>query len=278
MKAKIITPSWLMKNRKEFLSGLKNLEKLGIEPVNPLFPKTIPSPQKKATELHKAFLDKNIELVIAQRGGYSSIKTLPFIDYSLIKKHPKLLAGFSDMSALLNTVFELSGIVTLHSPMVMNLSNPTPFTVRSFKNALAGFPEKDLFKGAPVEVYKKGTARGTLKGGNLVTLTSMIGTKWETKTDNSIIFLEDVDEKIHEIDRYLTMWLLNGKFRGVKGLILGDFRGAKNMDVFRVLESQMKINFPVVHCPYIGHVKNKITLPVGARVELDTFKRTLKIL
>jgi muramoyltetrapeptide carboxypeptidase len=92
------------------------------------------------------------------------------------------------------------------------------------------------------------------------------------------LFLEDVDEKLYEVDRNLTQWILAGKMQKVKGLILGDFRGIKDRDVYKILSSQMKIDFPLVHCSYIGHVKNKITLPVGARVELDTVKKRLTLL
>jgi len=97
------------------------------------------------------------------------------------------------------------------------------------------------------------------------------------ETDNAIIFLEDVDEKLHQVDRYLTQWILAGKFKGVKGLILGDFRGIKSRQVYDVLASQMELNFPVVHCPYVGHVTDKITMPIGAQVELNTGKKELLI-
>lgn len=273
----IVTPSWLMTNRKEFARGVRQIEKLGFNVLNGKFPATLPSAAGKAAELHKAYLNGKVDVVLAQRGGYSSMQALPFVDFNLIKKHPKLLAGFSDLSTLLNSVYERTGIRTLHAPMVINLTDPTSFTVRSFMNALNGFPDKELFRGAPVKVYRPGRAAGTLKGGNLVTLSALFGTEWEIKTDNSIIFLEDVDEKPHEVDRYLTQWVLAGKFKKVKALILGDFRGVNNAAAWKVISGQMKVAFPVVHCPYIGHVKNKITLPVGERVELDTGKKTLVI-
>jgi len=130
----------------------------------------------------------------------------------------------------------------------------------------------------PVKVHRSGIARGRLKGGNLITLTALIGTEWEMETDGTILFLEDVDEKLYEVDRYLTQWILAGKLRKLKGLILGDFRGIKDRDIYNILSSQMKIDFPLVNCPYIGHVKNKITLPVGARVELNTMKKALTFL
>jgi muramoyltetrapeptide carboxypeptidase len=120
-------------------------------------------------------------------------------------------------------------------------------------------------------------ARGTLKGGNLITLTALMGTAWEITTEGSILFLEDVNEKLYEVDRNLTHWILAGKLSKVKGLILGNFKGLRSRDVYQILKDQMKIDFPLVHCPYIGHGKHKITLPVGAKVELNTPKKSLTI-
>ena len=126
-------------------------------------------------------------------------------------------------------------------------------------------------------MYRHGNARGVLKGGNLATLTALIGTDWDIDTVGSVLFLEDVGEKLYRVDRYLTQWILAGKFRRIKGLILGDFHGLKNKEVYRILSTQMKIDFPVVHSPYIGHGKNKMTLPVGAAVELNTSRKTLEL-
>lgn len=273
----IVTPSYLIKKKTDFTAGIKQLSRLGFNVLNPQFPQQLPSPQQKAEQLHAAFADPGVDLLLALRGGYSAMKSLPFIDFDLIGQHPKLLAGFSDLSALLNPIFERTGLVTLHAPMVINLGTPTPFTLKSLQNALGGYAEKNLFKGAPVRVYHPGSAAGTLKGGNLITLTALIDTPWEIDTAGSILFLEDVDEKLHQVDRYLTQWILAGKFRGLKGLILGDFRGIQSRKVYDILASQMRLDFPVVHCPYVGHVANKITLPIGAEVELDTATKRLLI-
>lgn len=273
----IITPSYLMKKKRDHAQGARTLSQLGLTVLNPEFPTTLPSPEEKAEQIHRAFSDPDIDLILAQRGGYSAMKSLPFIDFGLIRSHPKAIAGFSDLCALLNPIYERTGLVTLHAPMVINLDKPSAFTVKSFLNALSGFPEKDLFKGVPVTVYHPGAAAGVLKGGNLITITALIDTDWEIDTTGAILFLEDVDEKLHEVDRSLTQWILAGKFRGVQGLILGDFRGIRSRRVFEVLTSQMEVGFPVVHTPYVGHVRNKITLPIGAQVELSTESRQLLI-
>ena len=273
----IVTPSYLIKKKTDFTAGIKQLSRLGFNVLNPQFPQQLPSPQQKAEQIHQAFADPAVDLLLALRGGYSAMKSLPFLDFDLIRKHPKLLAGFSDLSALLNPIFERTGLVTLHAPMVINLGTPTPFTLKSLLNAVGGFAEKNLFKGAPLKVYRPGSAAGTLKGGNLITLTALIDTPWEIDTAGSILFLEDVDEKLHQVDRYLTQWILAGKLQGIRGLILGDFRGIQSRKVYDILASQMRLDFPVVHCPYIGHVANKITLPIGAEVELDTAAKRLTI-
>lgn len=273
----IITPSYLIKKKRDFTGGITQLSKLGFKVINPEFPRVLPSPREKANQIHRAYADPGTDMIMAQRGGYSAMKSLPFIDFELIKKHPKIIAGFSDLSALLNPICERTGVATLHAPMVINLGTPTAFTLDSFMNAIKGYPEKNLFKGVPVKVYNSGIATGILKGGNLITMTALIDTDWDIETDNSILFLEDVDEKLHQVDRYLTQWILAGKFKGVKAVILGDFRGIKSKQVYDILASQMELNLPIVHCPYVGHVTNKITMPIGAEVELNTHKKQLVI-
>jgi muramoyltetrapeptide carboxypeptidase len=266
-----------MMKKKEFLAGVKKLEQMGFKVLNPQVPTRLPSISRKVRQLHNAFLNPRADIILAQRGGYSSMKLLPHLDFRLIKENPKIFAGFSDLTTLLNAIYERTGLITLHAPMVINFSNPPLLTVKSFLNALNDFPEKNLFAGAPVQVLKPGTARGILKGGNLKTLTALIGTDWEIAADGVILFLEDVDEKEHEVDRSLTQWILAGKLKRLKGLILGDFQGLRNKDIYVILKEQMEISFPVVSCPYIGHRKNKLTLPVGAGVELDTFKKSLTL-
>ena len=273
----IVTPSYLIKKKRDFTGGINQLTTLGFNVINPEFPRGLPSPREKAKQIHAAFEDPEVDMIMALRGGYSVMKSLPFIDFELIQKHPKIIAGFSDLSALLNPIFERTGLVTLHAPMVINLDTPTAFTLKSLMNAVKGYPEKNLFKGARCKVYNPGSATGILKGGNLITLTALIDTDWEIDTAGSILFLEDVDEKLHEVDRFLTQWALAGKFKGIKALILGDFRGISSRKVYDILASQMALDFPVVHCPYIGHVDNKITLPIGAEVELNTDRKQLVI-
>ena len=223
-----IIPSSLTKKRRDFTEGIKNLEKLGFKVLNKRLMTKLPSTRWKASQIHDAFLNKKADILLAHRGGYGSMKILPKLDFKLIRNNPKILAGFSDLSALLNVISERTGLTTLHSPMVINFSPPSRFAIRSFLNAVNGFPNRNLFEGAPVKVYRSGKSRGILKGGNLITLTALLGTEWEVNMDGAILFLEEVNEKLYEVDRYLTQWILAGKLQKVKGLILGNFRGIKN--------------------------------------------------
>ncbi len=274
----IITPSWLIKKETEFRAGIKTLESLGFKVLNKRYLTKIPSLKQKTKQTHAAVKNREAEIILAQRGGYGCMKLLPYLNYAFLKKNPKIFAGFSDLSALLNVIYERTGLITWHSPMIINFSSASPFTIQSFLNACQGFPQNNLFNGAPLRVYHAGINRGVLKGGNLITLSALLGTPWEIETAGAILFLEEVDQKLYEVDRALSQWILAGKFAKVQGVILGNFRRLKIQDIYNILQKQIKINFPLVHCPYIGHGANKITLPIGAKVELNTFTKSLKIL
>jgi len=109
-----ITPSWLIKRKKEFAAGVKNLEKLGFMVINKRPVTHLPSTRRKVAQIHAAFLNKKVKIILAQRGGYSCMKLLPHLDFNLIRNNPKILAGFSDLSALLNVIYERTGLITLH--------------------------------------------------------------------------------------------------------------------------------------------------------------------
>ena len=123
-----ITPSWLIAKKKDFVDGVRHLEKLGFEVMNQRARTRKPTTRQKVEEVHRAFLNKKVELVLAQRGGYSCMKLLPHLNFKLIRRNPKIFAGFSDLSAMLNAIYERTGWITLHSPMVINFSEPSGFT------------------------------------------------------------------------------------------------------------------------------------------------------
>lgn len=158
--------------------------------------------------------------------------------------------------------------------MLINFSRQSKFVMKSFLNAVNGF-KKNIFFNARVHVIESGTSTGVLKGGNLISLTSLIGTKWEIDTAGAILFFEDVSEKLHAIERCFIQWYIAGKLKKIKGLILGSF-GFPVSEVYKRIKNYVE-NVPVVYVPSIGHVSNMITLPVGAFVKLESSKKTLHI-
>ncbi|MEN3013348.1 MAG: LD-carboxypeptidase [Endomicrobiia bacterium] len=277
MKIFVITPAWRTEKKKLLYKGINTLKKLGFEIINEnsfFSPLTL---KQKVNQLHQAFLNKKANIILAQRGGYGCLKLLPHIDFNIIKKNPKIFAGFSDLSVLLNVIYEKTKITTLHSPMVINFSNLTEFTKNSFINAINHFPNKNLFSSTRIKVYNHGITEGFLKGGNLITVVSLIGTPWEITFKNSILFLEEVDEPLYKVDRAITQLILTRKLNDIKGLILGNFRGLNVEDVYKIITTQIKPKYPVVFCNNIGHTDDKLTLPIGAKVELNTYKKSLVI-
>src|SRR4030067_2917310 len=105
-----ITPSYLIKKKRDFTAGVKNLEKLGFKIINKRPVTNLPSIRRKVAQVHAAFLNKKVEIILAQRGGYSCMKLLPYLDFNLIRTNPTILAGFSDLSVLLNVISERTGL------------------------------------------------------------------------------------------------------------------------------------------------------------------------
>ncbi|MCS7185166.1 MAG: LD-carboxypeptidase [bacterium] len=274
MKVYVVHPAWKI-SKGFFISGIKRLEKIGFEVINKdSF--YIDDIRNKVEELHKAFLS-DADLVVSSRGGFGSIKLLPYLDFGLIKKNPKRFCGFSDISVLLNVIYEKAGLITYHSPMIINFSSIGKFSLNSFMNVINSVKYKNLFEGCKISVLKDGKASGILKGGNLTTLTALIGTKWEIDTKNSILFFEDVSEKIHSLERAFVQWYYAGKFKHINGMILGSFNGVNTFKIFEILKSMLK-DVPIVYNSKIGHVKNMITIPIGVKVELNTFNKTLEVI
>ncbi len=236
-----------------------------------------------------SFLERDdIDAILCGRGGYGIMRILPLIDFNLFKKHPKIIIGFSDITALLNAVYQRTGLVTFHGPVASVTFNS--FTVNHFKQILFG--QEDF---QPVEVkasggltINEGRARGALVGGNLTMITSTLGTDYEIDTKDKILLIEEISEHPYKIDRMLTQLHLAGKLNECSGIIFGHFKGLnsrrpfypnKSYTIKEVIEQVVKpIGKPTLIGLPFGHIKNKLTLPIGTQVEMDASKKTLTIL
>ncbi len=234
--------------------------------------------ETRAKEIHKFFTDANIDAILCTRGGYGATRLLDKIDYDLIRKNPKIFGGFSDATAFLLAFYKHSGLLTYHSPM----PNPdfggetvSEYTAKSMFKAFNG-----KFKDVKLDgkIYYEGTAKGILWGGNLTTIASMVGFDFVPE-ENFIFFIEDVNEPAYKIDRYFTQLAFDKNFRkNIKGLAVGEFTGLDE-SVFAdniFTEIGKKYNIPVISGLKIGHVKEKLTLPVGGKCSLNTAEKALK--
>ncbi len=242
----------------------------------------------RALELMEFLKRDDIDAILCGRGGYGIMRILPMIDFNLFKEHPKIIIGFSDITALLNAVYQRTGLVTFHGPVASVTFNS--FTVNNLKKILFASSSFE-----PVEIkvprgltINGGSASGTLVGGNLTMLTSTLGTDYEIDTKDKILLIEEVSEHPYKIDRMLTQLLLAGKFDECNGIIFGHFKELnyrrpfypnRSYTIKEVIDQVVKpVGKPTLIGLPFGHVKNKLTLPIGTQAEMDATKKTFSIL
>jgi muramoyltetrapeptide carboxypeptidase len=204
------------------------------------------------------------------------MRVLALLDYEVIKKHPKIFVGYSDISALLSVLDTRCGLVTFHGPMVTTLADAGQETKEALLAALASDVKLEL---APANgrVIKPGRASGPIAGGNLTTLCHLVGTPFAPSYNNKIVFFEDKGEAAYRIDRMLSQMKLAGCFEGLAGLVLGSFEDCGEFDeVCRITAEMFKdAGIPVLAGFDIGHGKTNITIPLGIEATLDADQQRL---
>jgi muramoyltetrapeptide carboxypeptidase len=249
--------------------------------------------KKRADDINKAFQDKSIQAIFCNRGGTGTAHILPYIDFSVIKENPKIFVGYSDITTLQIAILNETGLVTFYGPMVSTDFGKgiSQYTLDNFLAVLTEKKEKLGLKNPPdkeILTICKGRAEGPLTGGCLSIVAATLGTKHEFDTKGKILFFEDIDEKPHRIDRYLTQLILSGKLQEAHGIIFGTFTrcqylkhdayekyGVTLMDIIR--DRIVPLNIPCIFGLQFGHVAKKLTIPVGARAELDATKGNVVI-
>lgn len=235
--------------------------------------------QRRLDELQAALDDASVEAIIAARGGYGATRLLDRLDLRPLLAHPKVLVGFSDITAL-HALWARVGLRSIHGPMVATLGKGDAAGVHPLCALLEGHVPQALEGLACVNA---GTTRGVLLGGNLTVLTALIGTPHMPSFDGAVLFIEDVTERPYRIDRMLTTWQQSGALRGVRGLAFGAFTacepGLDGVTVERVLQDFARtLKVPTVMNVPAGHVDDNRPLPLGALVELDGSRGVLKFL
>jgi muramoyltetrapeptide carboxypeptidase len=235
----------------------------------------------RAKDFRAAWLDPAYKAVFCARGGYGVQRMLPHLDTAeLTAAEPKLLVGFSDITAL-HEVFNAAGIVTVHGPMAAAVEQLRTATSRDRLRQLLFEPESviDLLAPAGARTLTAGRAEGRLLGGNVALLAASLGTPTARRPDAGIVVMEDVGEDAYRLDRLLTQLLRAGWFEKVTGLVLGDFSNAEDPDVVtEVLAERLRpLGIPAVTNAAIGHEPENLSIPLGAPAVLDAAAGTLTL-
>jgi len=231
----------------------------------------------RADVLNRLLFDPGIDAIMCARGGYGSLRILPLLDYARLAAQPKVLIGFSDITALLTAVTSRCGLITFHGPVVTTLADASEQTVAGLREAVAsGRPLTVRSEGA--RALRPGSASGPVCGGNLTTLCHLVGTPFAPRLRNRVVFLEDRGEAPYRIDRMLVHMRTAGCFDGIKGLVLGSFDGCGTpAEILKIVEDVFQeVEFPILAGVESGHTEPNLTLPLGARAVLDAVHRTLE--
>jgi muramoyltetrapeptide carboxypeptidase len=248
----------------------------------------------RAADVNAMFEDSDVQAVMAIRGGWGCSRILPLLDYDLIRRHPKILMGYSDITALLLAVHSRTGLITFHGPVATSTWNP--FSVDYVRRILFNGEAVTLQNPPPsesslartkdrVQTVTGGKARGRLLGGNLSVLAGIIGSDYLPDWNDAILFVEDDGEGIYRIDRMLTELDLAGVLKKVRGFIFGKCtncgpgEGYGSLTLEEVLSDHVKpLGIPAWFGAMIGHIENKFTVPVGIEAEIDADRGTIRLL
>lgn len=249
----------------------------------------------RIADLHAMFSDPEVKGILCVRGGYGTPQLLDGLDYELIRRNPKMLLGYSDITGLHLAIHQKTGLVTFHGPT--GLSPFTEFSQAWFRRAIDPKPmgplgnpsERNPFRPAhPLRTIRPGKARGRLIGGNLTLVSCLMGTPYEPDVRGKIFFLEDVGEEPYRIDRMLQQLALAGKFEQCAGVVIGECVDCGprqfepsitfNYTLGEVLDRVFaKVKVPVFHGLLIGHTADQITLPLGVMALMDADRKELTI-
>ncbi len=233
---------------------------------------------RRLAELQNAIGDRTVDAIVAARGGYGATRILPALRLTGLRDKPKLLVGFSDVTAL-HAAWSHASVASGHGGMVATLGTVSETLFSRWVSAVEGrFDERVV----GLECVQSGRAEGILHGGNLAVLSALIGTPHFPRLDDCVLFLEDTGERPYRVDRMLTSWRAADAFAGVRGIVLGAFVNAESPDgpsVHEVLSERLgDLGVPVASGLGAGHVDDNLELPFGTRVALDAARGVLWVM
>jgi len=249
---------------------------------------------ERARDVNAQFADPAVRGIFTVRGGWGCSRLLPLVDFSLIRKNPKVVMGYSDITALLLAVHAQTGLVTFHGPV--GISSWNSYTVQFVRQillegqAVAMTNPKEIGDNLTqvedrVQVITPGTARGKLLGGNLTVLSAIIGSPYLPDWRGAILFLEDTEEGIYRIDRMLTQLKLAGVLNQISGFVFGKCtkcgpgESYGSLTLEEVLNDHIRpLGIPAWFGAMIGHIPKVFTLPIGIQAEIDAAAGAIRLL
>jgi len=236
--------------------------------------------KERTDDLQWVINQKDIIAILCARGGYGAVQIVDKIDFSPLKKYPKHLIGFSDITVFHSALLRLH-IPSVHGIMAKHLTEnaPNEIPVEMLRQILLG--KKPSYRIPSHELNRNGAAQGILTGGNLSVLYGLRGTKYDIKPRGKILFLEDLSEKPYHIDRMMNNLKLGGILENLSGLIIGQFTDIEEDDsmfktVYEIISDAVsEYDYPVCFNFPAGHVKNNLPLIFGVKHELIVNEREI---
>lgn len=232
----------------------------------------------RVADIHQAFLDERVKAVLTCLGGFNVNQILEDIDYSILRRHPKILCGYSDITALLHAVYAKTGLVTYHGPHFSTFGFETEreYTYEQFcacTMTAASYPLVPSVAAGAYVTIQSGACEGTILGGNLCTLNLLQGTEFMPEADDVVLFIEDDnimgDYFPYEFDRNLQSLLQTSLGRHIRGMIIGRFEDSCRMTemmIRHIVASKRQLShIPIVFNADFGHIFPFATFPVGGR-------------
>jgi len=249
----------------------------------------------RAADVMAAFKDPDVKAIFALSGGWGAARLLPLLDFDIIRANPKVIIGYSDITALLCGIYAKTGMTTFHGPN--GTSRWRPAVVAAAKQILFDARSPTIKNPVPdydtlaqhslrVQTVVPGTAEGALVGGNLTVLTALAGSPYMPDMKGKILFLEDVGEAIYRVDRMLSTLQLSGALDTVNGIIFGGFTDVGNdgdgygafalMDIFEHYGKLAEV--PTFYGAPFGHIASNSIMPIGTRARMDADAGTIDLL
>lgn len=300
MTVALVTPASNVPEDQDLLATMDLVRSLGFEAkaAPNLFSRThylAGSDGERASDLNAMFADPDVDAIFCVRGGYGSGRLLRYLDYDVIAANPKVIMGYSDITAILNAIYLRTGLVGFHGPIAGG--NFSEYTYDQYLKVLVEPSETTRIGEAPAFEPRPGVvdwdnqltrivpgvAEGPLIGGNLSLVVTLLGTPFEPDFEGALLFLEDVDEPPYSVDRMLTHLWMAGKLEQLTGIVLGKFTDddydSNTFSMEEVLRDRLEpLGIPTLRGVMIGHSEDKTVVPIGVRARLDVDAGSLTLL